>query len=104
AAAWKDALEHAHEVPVGTPDFLAQYFVTSTVKESLVRRLFPQRMQKELMTAPHSGHLSVRLGSEGVVITCPAEFAPRRVEEIVKLGEILISSVAQEQTAGVVVN
>lgn len=99
---WRDALPQAREMSVGTSEFLAQFFVCATVKESLVRRLLPQRMQKALLAAPHSGHLSIRMGTEGVVITCPAEFNPDRVVRLIELGEILVSSVAQEQTSSVV--
>jgi hypothetical protein len=101
-SAWKEAQLHAREMQVGTPDFLAQFYVASTGKESMVRRLIPQRMQKALLALPGAGHISVRMGAEGVVIVSPAIYATDRVEQLIKVGEILISSVAQEQTAQVV--
>jgi hypothetical protein len=99
--AWKEAQVQAHEMPVGSPDFLAHYLVTATVKEAAVRRLLPQRMQKALLGLPHAGHIAIRMGAEGVVITCPALFSPDQVEQLIKVGDILVSSVAQEQTANV---
>lgn len=100
-SAWREAQLHAREMQVGTPDFLAQYYVTATAKESLVRRLIPQRMQKALLSMPNAGQVSIRMGAEGVVIISPPLFSTDRVEQLVKTGEILISSVAQEQTAQV---
>jgi len=100
---WKDAQLHAREMQVGTPDFLAQFYVASTGKESMVRRLLPQRMQKALLALPSAGHLSIRMGAEGVVMISPAVYTTDRVEQLIKVGEILISSVAQEQTAQVMV-
>jgi len=102
-SAWKDAQLHAREMQVGAPEFLARFYVASTGKEAIVRRLLPQRMQKALLALPTAGSLSIRMGAEGVVMVSPAIHATDRVEQFIKVGEILISSVAQEQTAQVMV-
>jgi hypothetical protein len=93
---WKEEQSRAQEMPVGSPEFLAQFVVTATASETLTRRLLTKKVQKALLAVPPTDHVSVRLGAEGVVVASGAVFAVRRIEQLLSVGEMLIAGAAEE--------
>jgi len=99
-ATWKEHQSRAKEVPVGSPEFLDRYFVTTTVSEAAARRIVSQRVQKVVLGLPQSMPINIRAGADGVVLTTTAVFDAARIETLVSLEDMLISNVGQEQAVG----